>query len=676
MTDEKIYVSSDSTGQFNFIKTDTNAQVVINKAIQYAYNNKYTTVHIKSGIYTINNPIEVYSGITLEGDGVGKTVIKLVKDAALDTKSLFYIIPSMRNPQHGADTIMVPLIWAVGSTANKCVGANDVIFHDIEVDVNYDNNAQIRLGRGYFNVIQLYNSKNIEIYNMYMHDGHGDGVRIVNSANVIVHDCKFVKLGHEPVFFIRSDNCHHYNNTVAIRTNSGGRCNDCTNSSIHNNEVWAWNPKDWSAGGPGFQIERQYKAAISVEVYNNTIHDTYGCGIWCARNAKAIAESGKSNVYIHDNIFYNCGLNYSIYYQGAVVVDGIHNVRFENNVVDGCYGHGVVTMGMTDSTKPSVKVTTYVRNNIITNTLKRIYQPNGTGYAICNRYGSSAVIIASNNCVFNNISGNYKNASSSNDITVDPLFVDRDAYNYNLKVNSPCIKAGVDGKNIGLNIESVSQPDTPVIVTPIDPVTPEEPVTPIDDTPVLKSKTIYPLYNNRIRETTPNNVLKIDTFIDVGAIGSNKYRSILYFDLEEFDNINVTKATLSLYWYHPANVKRANDTVVEIYRSFPYTPGYVSWKYRKQNIAWTKVGGNWYDKNDTINGNAPFESKIFTNTTVPNNQYCTFDVTDFVKKCADNTISNTGLLIKDKNESNNYIAFYNGNIPATNKKVKLTIEYE
>lgn len=679
-----VYVSPDNSGDFNITDSyKSSTQNIINKAIEYAYKNKYTTVKLLEGTYVINNPVEIYSGIELVGEGKDKTCIKLINNAALDTKSLFYITPSMRNPAKGANTIMTPLIWAVGSTGNKCAGANDISIHDFEIDVNYENNAQIRLGRGYFNCIQLYNSKNVRIYNMYMHDGHGDGVRIVNSSDVQVYNSKFYKLGHDTVFFIRSDNCHHYGNICVVRTNSGGRCNDCTNSSIHNNVIYAWSTTDWSAGGPGIQIEKQYKSAISVEVTNNLIFDMFGCGIWCARNSAAVAESGKSKVNINHNTIYNCGIN-KIYYQGGIVIDGIHNVYFDNNIVDGCYGHGVVCMGMTDTTVSKVKVNTYIRNNIIINTKVRKYLPAGTGFGIHNRYTSTHVMTCSNNCVYNNISGNYKNVKSSNDINADPMLVDSKNHNYLLKSNSPCITAGYDKSYIGIGIESDSSSDTPdetpIEETPTDDTEdPTEVISePTDDTttPVTTTvKTIYPIYNNRLKRSVPTAVLKSDTFTDIGGLGKDVYRGLVYFDLSGFNNTNIVSATMYLYWYYPVNTKRTNDTVVEVYRAFPYTPAYASWNTRKQNLNWITVGGDWYDKNDTINGNVPLDIFTLKNNTVPSNSYYSLNVTELVKKYINGTFGNTGFFIKVKDESNNYVAFYNGNIPATNKKMKMMIEY-
>lgn len=679
MTDEKIlYVSYDTKDGFNITSSNkSSTQIIINKAIKHAYDNKYTIVHIRSGTYVINNPIEMYSGITLEGDGKDKTCIKLIDHAALDTKSSFYIAPAMRNPPHGTDTIMTPLIWGAGSSSNKYSGVTNAVFRDFEIDVNFDNNSEVSFGRGYFNCIQLYNSKNVKIYNMYMHDGHGDGVRYVNGSNLEVYNCLFEKLGHDTVFCIRSDNCHHYNNKCIVRTNSGGRMNDCTNSSIHDNEIYAWSKTDWSAGNPGIQIERQYKAAITVDVYNNYIHDTYGCGIWCARNSAAVTESGSSKINIYNNIICGCGNN-KIYYLGGIVISEIHNVYFYNNIVDGCYGHGVVCMGMTDATVSKIKVNTYVRNNIIINTKKRAYNPSGTGFGIHNRYTATHVMTCSNNCVYNNASGAYKNVTSKNDIAKDPLFADE---NYTLKSNSPCVSAGVNSVNIGLLTSSVNNPvDDSTDDTSNDSSdnSSDETVSdPVDDTETqTKTKIIYPKYNNRMKESSLTSVFKTDTFLDVGSLNNKKYRGIIYFDLSDVKDKTVKKATLSMYWYYPTNTKRGNDTIVEIYRAFPHTSGYTSWQYRKQGITWNTVGGNWYDKSDTINGTTPFSSQTFTSTTVPSNKYYNFDITDFVKNCIDGSITNTGLFIKAKTENDNYIAFYNGNVTSTTKKIKLTIEYE
>ena len=86
--------------------------------------------------------------------------------------------------------------------------------------------------------------------------------------------------------------------------------------------------------------------------------------------------------------------------------------------------------------------TTIVRNNIIVNTQKRTKDPNGTGYGVINYLPETHTFMLENNCLYNNAGGNYKNANSTTDIYVDPLFVNQRKHDYHLKSTSPCIGAG------------------------------------------------------------------------------------------------------------------------------------------------------------------------------------------------------------------------------------------
>lgn len=661
VTKKIVYVSLSKDDSFTC--NEKSAEIAINKAIKYAYDNAYDIVHIRSGSYLIRNPLEVYSDLTIEGDGKDKTIIKVADSIALDKNSKFYIPEKNRK----IASTMVPIIWPAGSTSSKYVSAQNVTICNFQINANATGNDEIIHGKGYFNCAYFTLSTNIIMHDMKLIDGKGDGLRAANCDGVYFYNNEVEKMGHDACFCLRSNNCHSYNNTVAIRTNSGTRMNDCTNSSIHDNDVWAW-ANHWSAGGPGFQIERQFKSAISVDVYNNVIHYTYGPGMWVVMNSAAVAESGKSKVNIYNNTFYDCGINPTVLWTGGIIVDRIHNVVIENNVFDGCFCHGVACRGMTDTTSSSVNVTTYVRNNIVINTKLRKFSPDNTGYGIHNMYTSSHKMIVSNNCVYDNISGNYKGVTATNDINVDPLFVDAKNRNYTLKSNSQCINKGYSASDKKVNIGLIQSEENIQVDD-----TPKEVVEPIEDSND-KIVTIYPICN-RLKEKTPGTVLKSDQFMDVGAIGTSKYRSLLSFDLSEYYNKNVKSAILSLYWYFPDNKTRANDTVVEIYSPMRFTTEHITWDRRNLDFNWINTGGNWVDKNGNAQGAEPFTSIKFDKSTVPTNSVYNIDVTDLIQKYVSGFYDNTGFLIKSKIETDDYIAFYNSNIMATNKKMKLTIEY-
>ncbi|WP_394697743.1 disaggregatase related repeat-containing protein [uncultured Methanomethylovorans sp.] len=162
-----------------------------------------------------------------------------------------------------------------------------------------------------------------------------------------------------------------------------------------------------------------------------------------------------------------------------------------------------------------------------------------------------------------------------------------------------------------------------------------------------------PCYDNRLRESLPTTVLSTSTYIDVGRSTDSICRNVMLFDLSNYKTTDtVSKATLSLYWYYPAGTTRSSATVVEIYRPCSWTPSSVTWN------SWATAGGNWYDKSGVAQGSTPYATLTFPASTVSDNQYYEFDVTQLVQEYVSGKYSNTGFFIKAKTESDNYIAFY------------------
>ncbi|HML25241.1 MAG TPA: disaggregatase related repeat-containing protein, partial [Methanomethylovorans sp.] len=134
----------------------------------------------------------------------------------------------------------------------------------------------------------------------------------------------------------------------------------------------------------------------------------------------------------------------------------------------------------------------------------------------------------------------------------------------------------------------------------------------------------------------------------------------------------ISQATLSLYWYYASDT-RTSETVVEIYRPKKWDPKYVTWNSRMSGIPWTTAGGDWYDKNNVSQGSTPYASVTFPVSTVPDNKYYEFDVTQLVQEYISGTYENTGFFLKAKTESGNYIAFYSSNWSNADQRPKLTV---
>ena len=438
--DMTVYVAGDGRGDFNCDGIDD--QVEINKALAYvAENPEFTTVHLKGpNTYVISGSIFIGSNTILQGDPTA--VIKL-KDKAYW-------------PQEK------PLITQMSSDGNQ-----NTTIRGFEINGNYDGNTEKKRGDGYYNLINFYNCDNIQVYDMYMHDSHGDGLRIKDSENVKFYDNRIYKLGHDGLYAIKCQNVEAWNNLVRCKTNSALRIWNSNHVKLHDNIIYTEFEPD--AGGPGIQIQyiRESSPYVmdDIEVYNNTIYDTYGPGIWLIAFGEAYAKDEAKNVHIHHNTFYGCGTHPTYDWLGGIVTSGFYDTLIENNVFDGNHNAAVVSMYPTgprydiDATPNGTNghYTTIVRNNIMTNTLERKYNPKGTGCGVMNYLPETHSFILENNCMYNNKGEDYKNASSKSDIHANPLFADQKNHDYHLKsvagrwngnkwvkdsTSSPCIDAG------------------------------------------------------------------------------------------------------------------------------------------------------------------------------------------------------------------------------------------
>ena len=417
-----VYVAGDGSGNFTCDGIDD--QVEINQALEYvAKNSQFSTVHLKGpNTYVISDSILIGNNTILEGDDTA--VVKLQDNANWPVGN--------------------PMITQMGSD-----GVYGVTIKGFEIDGNHDKNEDRQRGQGYYNMIKFLDAKNVDVNDMYMHDGHGDGLRVERGANITYYNNRVYKLGHDGLFAIDCLNVEAWNNRITCRTNSGLRVWNSNHVKFHDNVIDSF--YHWSAGGSGIQIEKTTGIVNDVEVYNNTINNTYGPGIWLIGYGETYPEEEAQNVHIYKNTLYNTGTNPSIDWVGGVVTSGFYDTLIERNVFDGVYHAAIVQMypPSSEDTDNSVDLSpqgtgykTIVRNNIIIDTQKRKKDPDGTGYAVNNYLPETHSFVLENNCLYNNTGGNYKNASSTTDIYANPLFVNHNKHDYHLKSNSPCIGAG------------------------------------------------------------------------------------------------------------------------------------------------------------------------------------------------------------------------------------------
>ncbi|MGB9131667.1 MAG: right-handed parallel beta-helix repeat-containing protein [Methanosarcina sp.] len=424
-SNETVYVAGDRSENFSCDGSDD--QVEINQAFAYvAENPQFTTVYLKGpNTYIISDSIFVGNNTILEGDPTA--VIKL-KDKA---------------------------DWPVGKpliTQMDRAGSYNITVKGFEINGNHDNNEDKKKGYGYYNMIHFLNSTDIQVHDMYLHDSHGEGLKTERASNIKFYNNNVYKLGHNGFFAVNCLNVEAWDNKITIRTDSGLRAMNSNHVKFHDNIIDSF--YHWSAGGSGILIEKTTGVVNDVEIYNNTIHNTYGPGMWLIGWSESYTREEAQNIHIYHNTFYSTGTNPNIDWVGGIVTTGFYDTLIENNVFDGIYHAAIIHMYPTGThIYPTYKVrpmlsptgtgyTTIVRNNIIVNTQKRTKDPYRTGYAVINYLPETHTFVLENNCLYNNSGGNYQNCTSTTDIYVDPLFVNQSKHDYHLKQNSPCTGAG------------------------------------------------------------------------------------------------------------------------------------------------------------------------------------------------------------------------------------------
>ncbi len=221
-------------------------------------------------------------------------------------------------------------------------GIHGVTIKGFEIDGNHDNNLDRMKGLGYYNMIYFHNATDIQIHDMYMHDGHGEAVRVEVGSNIQFYNNTVYKIGHNDLFVEDCQNVEAWNNRLTVRTDCGLKARNSNHIKFHDNFIDSF--YDWSAGGSGILVEKTTGIVNDVEIYNNTIQDTYGSGIWLIGSNKSYPKDEAENVHIYHNVFRNTGTNPSIDWVGGIVTSGFYDTLIENNTFDGAYHAAIVHM--------------------------------------------------------------------------------------------------------------------------------------------------------------------------------------------------------------------------------------------------------------------------------------------------------------------------------------------
>lgn len=407
-----------------------------------AYAN-YNTIHLRPGTYTINDPIymggRTGSTITLEGEA--GTIIK-----------------SADNVDWGIESGMI---------REKTSGAtkSNFIIKGFKIDGNGDRNINANGDRGdrdaYESCIFLTGCSNIEVHDMTLTDNLCDGLIFKSCNDLKLYNNLIDKIGHDGICVSKCQNVEAYGNTMYLRINCGIRGYNSNHLQFHDNVI-----TKGLGGGAAIQIQKNgpderdaqgniTNAVNDVKIYNNTMFDTEGPGVYLIGYVETQGQTYAStsvNAQIFNNLIYHCGLatsNPNI--KGGISSHGF-NATITNNTIDKCTTANILTR-LTYSYDAPTQTTDYtltVKNNIITNS---------PGIGLYND-NSKDQIVSSYNDIYNNTGGRYSGVSEgTGDIYNDPLFASAVTGDYHLKSHagryssgawvldegdtmSPCIDAG------------------------------------------------------------------------------------------------------------------------------------------------------------------------------------------------------------------------------------------
>ncbi|WP_406656873.1 right-handed parallel beta-helix repeat-containing protein [Methanolobus sp. ZRKC2] len=406
-----ISVSTDGSGDYNCDGIADQAE--INAALQYAKSNNLNTVHLESGTYTIDDSIEIPDDMTLSGDS--DATVKLIENWDVTRSDMF-----------------TPMITGTTVVTENYKGGSDITISGFTLDGDRFNQSAISAMKEIdsFPGIQFYYSDHITIEDMVIKDMPGDGIRInngrgekANGYNKILYNTIY-DTGHDDIFLMYGNYDLIDGNTIShVAHDCGIRLDNSANTMVTNNIIWTDNE-----GLSGIYLLKHENDADSynITIAYNTIYDTREMGILLAMYADDMPVTSARDVHIHHNTIYGTGTEYATGnpYGGGIWLDGWNNTIIENNVIDGSRGDGIAYAQRLPGLNNTATYTTFVRDNIIMNTIDSPFQSDG-GYGINNYLGENYTFVLESNVIWNNENGNYNNVSSHDtDINRNPLSAD------------------------------------------------------------------------------------------------------------------------------------------------------------------------------------------------------------------------------------------------------------
>ncbi len=232
------------------------------------------TISIHAGTYSIDSSIIPKSNLIISGDSQGQTIIYTNSFSDINSKS---------NPA------MIFLNGVSGVTIH------DIIFKGpaISLQHQHENGGTTSIGglREARNGIKVQNSQNIKIYDCKFTLLLSDGIRITGASNIAIENCIFDCAGHDSISTFRS-------NKVKI--------NNCLLNQMINTCVRIYNTEDCSITSSTFKQSISGTGAGYIELEGTANKVTISKNIFTASTDPVlfIANPSSGSVSITDNALY------------------------------------------------------------------------------------------------------------------------------------------------------------------------------------------------------------------------------------------------------------------------------------------------------------------------------------------------------------------------------------
>jgi hypothetical protein len=185
-----LYVSN--LGTDSYTVDGTNDHVQINQALTAASSGD--TVYLRGPFtYDLGSWLLIHSNTILTGDSSAR--LRLKNNA-------------------GWSDALVPIINQAETNISN------VYIYGFEIDGNASNQSGKSRGDGWYPCLYFTNASNIEMHDMYLHNGLADGMRISLGSNIKYYNNTVSELGHDGCYFLRVNGGEQRGNNTKIRTNS------------------------------------------------------------------------------------------------------------------------------------------------------------------------------------------------------------------------------------------------------------------------------------------------------------------------------------------------------------------------------------------------------------------------------------------------------------------------